>query len=246
MAEDPATGAVRSSACRAIAEGLASVGKALWVVGYFIGSDRRDKSSTFSFGSDQTVGVATVAQIGGELANGAICLMEADNKYAASALIRQLVEVEYLASAFKHESSAASTWLRADRSARRQYWTPGQLRRRAGGRFLASDYWHHCELGGHPTTRATSLLPDHRQIESAFLWVDLAGHLNQIWIHIAPIAEELLSGMPQVSVIPEVNTAISAWLEEDELFVALQHLGSLLEDRSASGHDSSAPDSHRL
>jgi phage/plasmid primase-like uncharacterized protein len=46
------------------------------------------------------VGVATVAQISGELGAGAVALLEAGNNYAAAALIRQLVEVEYLASAF--------------------------------------------------------------------------------------------------------------------------------------------------
>jgi hypothetical protein len=148
---------------------------------YIIGPDRVSGDSPFRFGDDRAVGVATVAQIGGELATGAVDLLNATNRYAACALVRQLVEVEYLATAFAEEHEIAAVWLRADRDERLKFWSPARLRQRAKGRFLNADYWNHCELGGHPATAGMRLLPGHEGMHMAYLWTDLAGHLAGIW-----------------------------------------------------------------
>jgi hypothetical protein len=66
-----------------------------------------------------------------------------------------------LAAAFAEEHEIAGEWLRASREERIRFWSPTRLRERAGGRFLKTDYWHHCEMGGHPATRGMSLLPGH-------------------------------------------------------------------------------------
>src|SRR5438067_701261 len=82
--------------CRSLASTLRETGRLLWVGGYLLGSDRVTRSSPFGFGSDATVGLATVVQIAGELMDGAASLLDRENIYGAAALIRQLVEIEYL------------------------------------------------------------------------------------------------------------------------------------------------------
>ena len=229
LGDDPAAAACRKAVCRTIAQALADTGRLFWVTGLIVGPDRASGTSPFGFGDDQAVGVATVAQIGGELAVGAVQLLMDGNLYAGSALIRQLVEVEYLAFAFAEEHKVAADWLRADRKVRHEFWQPKHLRERAGGRFLRSDYGHHCDIGGHPTIDGMSLLPDHKRPSSAWLWADLAGHLQGIWKHLAVCAERVIGGpIPEGWKAREVKPAIDAWLAADGLYAALQDLGEVL------------------
>lgn len=176
------------------------------------------------------VGIATVAQIGGELARASIDLLRAGNRYAASALVRQLFEVEYLAHAFAGDHESAAAWLRADQRERRDFWTPQKLRNRADGAFIDEHFWSHCERGGHPTMEGVALLPDHSsQIDVAFLWVDLAGHLANVWRYLIAAAE-VAYGQP-ISThdwkLPDVDGSLEAWRSSDRLYDALQNLGDV-------------------
>jgi hypothetical protein len=88
------------------------------------GPYRAEGRSPIDFGSDDVVGLATVCQVGGELARGAVELLGANNRYGASALVRQLVEVEYLAAAFSEKGDEiAGEWMRADREERKKFWS---------------------------------------------------------------------------------------------------------------------------
>lgn len=236
LERDEGAAASRLAACQAVADALVRVGQLLWVAGALIGPDRVAGASPFQFGSDRTVGVATVAQIGGQLALASIDLLRGENRYAASALMRQLLEVEYLAHAFAAEHDTAAEWLRADRDKRRLFWTPQKMRNRAGGEFIDGHYWSHCDLGGHPTTEARRLLPDHSGgISTPLLWVDLAGHLARIWRHLVAAAEQVVGGpIPRTWTLPDVDTAIEAWHSADRLFAALQGLGSSLYEDGRS------------
>jgi hypothetical protein len=98
----------RRQVCLTVATTLANAGDSLWVGGSIIGGDRVSGVSPFRFGSDAVVGLATVTQIGGELCSGTISLLDLDNRYAAMALLRQLVEVEYLAWAFAEDNEEAA------------------------------------------------------------------------------------------------------------------------------------------
>jgi|SRR5581483_1204959 len=93
------------------------------------------------------------------MTTSAAVLLEQDNLYGAAALLRQLVEAEYLAWAFAEDRVEAAAWLRSTNEKRREMWQPKHLRERSGGRFRAIDYAHHCECGGHPTPSAKRLLP---------------------------------------------------------------------------------------
>lgn len=103
-------------------------------------------------GSDNRVSVAImlVAQVAMSLVGGIRTLLPG-NAYAANALVRQMVEVEYLSWTCANDHAEAVDWLTSDRQARRNRWQPGHLRQRAGNRFNAEDYAVHCEVGGHPT-----------------------------------------------------------------------------------------------
>jgi hypothetical protein len=230
LADDTAASATRADVCDTIARGLVRLGHVLWVGGYVVGPDRASGTSPFRFGDDRAVGVATVAQIGGELSSAAVDLLKANNRYAASALIRQLVEVEYLAAAFADEHEIAGEWLRASREERIKFWSPARLRERAGGRFLKTDYWHHCEMGGHPATPGMALLPGHANgVHAVFLWADLAGHLVGIWRAIVRSTDRFLDGpVPRDWELPDVQAAIDEWLGTDGLYAALQDLGAIL------------------
>ncbi|WP_157156205.1 hypothetical protein [Diaminobutyricimonas sp. LJ205] len=103
-------------------------------------------------GGDKRVlfAVSLVAEGASALVTGVRTLLP-DNVYAASALVRQLVEVEYLAWACGYDEAETLDWISSDRDTRRRRWQPRHLRQRAGDRFDADDYSDHCEAGGHPT-----------------------------------------------------------------------------------------------
>lgn len=241
LGSDPEATASRIAVCEVIAAALARLGQLLWLAGAISGTDRKTGVSPFSFGDDRTVGVATVAQIGAELAAGAITLLKADNLYAANALIRQIVEVEYLADVFEAQDGIAADWLRADRQQRLDFWSPGRLRQRAGGRFLSTDYWRHCEIGGHPATPGMQLLPGHRRPNAAYFWADMAGHLSGIWHSLAEMMQQLSEPIPPEIGIPDVDAAIHRWHSADGLYAALGDLSQILrEDSEALSSDDAA------
>lgn len=166
----------------ALAAAMGHVGHHMWVAGSIFGPDRAAGHSPFDFGDDAMVGIATAAQVGGELLTGIGALLPLGNRYAAMALCRQLVEVQYLAWAFTEDRPEAAHWLRSSREQRLEMWAPARLRKRAAGRFNDADFWLHCEHGGHPTPTATSLLPNHSKSMSVdFCWFEAAAHGTSIW-----------------------------------------------------------------
>jgi hypothetical protein len=185
------------------------------------------------------VGLATVAQIAGELITGAVTLLGGHNVYGAAALVRQIVEVEYLAWAFAEEHAEAAAWMRSTRKDRLSMWGPHQLRKRSGGRFNDADYWGHCDRGGHPTPEATALLPDHaRHLPEAWWWFDLAHHGINAW-GFACTAAGQLGWAEQVSgsdTAQALDNAAARWQEEDPLHDLIR-LSSALQplDQSEPG-----------
>jgi hypothetical protein len=210
----------REAVCRVLATVFRVTGDLLWLGGYMIGSDRKEGSSPFGFGSDATVGLALVAQIGGELLSGAISLLEADNLYSAAALLRQVVEVEYLAWAFAEKHDEAAAWLQATRKERQDFWQPRHLRDRSDGRFRATDYHMHCERGSHPTREATMLLKEHsRRVPSELWWLDLAQHGVSAWNYVEDATHALgyKDEVAKLAAAHELPNAIAVWNRDDPL-----------------------------
>lgn len=100
LANDEAATTNRIAVCDAIGQALSHLGRVFWLTGCIVGPDGKSGKSPFGFGDDSAVGIATAIQMGGALAGGAVRLLKDGNLYAACALIRQIVEVEYLTSVF--------------------------------------------------------------------------------------------------------------------------------------------------
>jgi hypothetical protein len=193
--EDQASQAVRMELCRSLAPAFDSTGRSLWVLGSIVGADRAEGRSPFDFGSDAAMGVAVLAQIAGQLISGAVGLLDADNLYSSMALVRQLVEVEYLAWAFAEDQAEAESWLRSTKDERLHRWQPRHLYKRSQGRFRGKDYGYHCELGGHPTPDAVQLLPEHsKRLSPSWWWFELAVHGVSAWDYTADAVTALGHG----------------------------------------------------
>lgn len=165
---------------------------------------------------DQLVAIAHLCETGAALINGAADLLQNGNVYAASALNRQLVEVEYLAWAFANDPDEATTWQVSSKEERLKRWQPRHLRDRSGGKFRGSDYAEHCEIGGHPTPDGmTNLLHGDRETMSGVIAYESAHHGSSVW-------DYLLLATAQVLMEREFDPAALIDGEAAQKFVALK------------------------
>ena len=202
--------ALRRALCEALTLAFKKAGEALWIGGSIIGPDRVAGTSPFGcFGSDATVGLATVVQIAGELSAGVIALLDQGNRYSATALLRQLVEVEYLTWAFAEDEDEAMNWLRSTKEERLRFWQPRHIRNRANGRFRGIDYALHCEKGGHPSPEGNRLLPGHGNEPDFFEWNDLAFHGQSAWDYMLNAADKLDYG-ERIRELPVAQDLVAA------------------------------------
>lgn len=105
---DPAIIDARMSLAHFTADTFRHVGQHLHAFGHMLGTDRREGRSPFGHGDDAAVAVSMLLRIGSQLVSASADLISDGRHYAGASLIRQLVEVEYLAWAFetKHEEAA--------------------------------------------------------------------------------------------------------------------------------------------
>ena len=182
-ASDPIAVAARIAFARHTADTFKEVGFRLHLGGHIFGKDRRDGLSPFGHGDDAAVAVSMLLQIGSQLVSGCADLISDGRAYAGAALVRQLVEVEYLAWAFETKDAEAARWLRSTKDERLSFFAPVKLRKAAGARFRSADYGYHCELGGHPVPGSWRLLND--DVTTAQLMLsDCLGHSTRIWGHV--------------------------------------------------------------
>lgn len=209
----------RREACRTCAHRLQECGNALWAFG--LADDPRRRA------------LATVLQIGGSIARGNVALLEEENWYAAAALCRQLVEVEYLVWLFGTDPSEAEAWLSASQKDLRRIYSPSAMRKRSEGRFRDQEYRSHCELGGHPNPKAAFLLPEHAlHDDKAFLvplewmWVDLGQHLERLWsfTKVAIEASRLTTVRAVVDAQRDIEDVLKRWQERDHCADRLRDL----------------------
>lgn len=188
-AEDPVLISLRRALATSASTHLEDVGRVLYTEGYVIGTDRATGKSPFGHGSDETVAVSLIALIASELTACIAELFEKGKCYAASALLRQMVELEYLAWAFDTRNRDAERWIRSNSKERQDFFRPSKLRDAASGLFRGKDYGYHCDLGGHPTPTALILLRNDATT-SQMLLSDLLGHVLGIWNHIVRWARQ--------------------------------------------------------
>ncbi len=182
-ASDPSQSKVRYDVAIFASQVFLEVGNQIYATGHIFGSDRKDGKSPFGHGSDEAVGVSVLLRIANQLVAAAADLLTSGRPYAGAALLRQLVEVEYLAWAFETRDGDAERWLRSDREIREDFFRPAKLRQAAQGKFRSKDYGYHCEFGGHPVPGAGVLLSEDEATQQLLL-SDLNGHAGRIWDHL--------------------------------------------------------------
>jgi hypothetical protein len=129
--------------------------------------------------------VATVVCMSAELAEAAVDMAKKGRYYAVAAVIRQLIECEYLLTLFNEDIGHARRWLESTPDEVRQPFRPAQMRKLTG--FADEEYWGHCSTGGHPAPEGARLLekldPARKwwPYSAAELLTDLGLHLQRIW-----------------------------------------------------------------
>ena len=227
LCDDETSLEVRTELLATLTRSFRLIGRVLWTGGSLIGGDRVAGKSPFDYGSDATVGIGIVAQTAGELTAGALLLLEHGNEYGAAALLRQLVEVEYLAWAFAEDEEEAANWLRATNDERKRSWQPRHMREKSGGRFRGSDYGWHCKMGGHPTKEGARLLPDHTPWPSFWATVDLATHGSSIWEYLTVALDRIgYEWVLEKDELASVDPAIAEWRQND---VVRAQLATIIE-----------------
>jgi len=169
------------------------------------------------------VGLGYVANVSGELLRGTLQAVDASNAYVAAALLRQVVETEYLAWAFAEDREEAASWLASTHKDRLSRWQPRHIRGRSGGRFRGTDYAAHCERGGHPTPDGCrDLVNGPSAVNCAGLVVDALAHGRSAWRYILEAADlyDVEQGSEPGSILPHAgrlaaHNAVESWWEHD-------------------------------
>lgn len=200
----------RRALARALAHSLTELSRTANVGAYIFRDDALRASSI-------------VTEIAGELATSVVSLLEAGHVYAAGALTRQLIEAEYLVWLFSEDASEANRWSSARPAEIRQMFSPKVIRERSAGRFQASEYWTHCDLGGHPNPKAVMLLSGHaiRYGETEYprlelAWSDLCQHLVRLWETLLRAFSDY-NEWTDAAGASSVADAIENWRERDKL-----------------------------
>jgi len=161
-----------------------------------------------------------IGSLGGELMATIGYLSAGRWAYGSAALVRQLVEIEYLSWATTNDPEDAWEWFTASRQTRLARWQPGKIRQRSEGRFPNSDYHDHCEMGGHPVPEPAIKILDNRD-----MWVELslyeaALHGSATWHYLL----RALRDFEPVEAVEEqhriVDDAYERWKTVDPLVTA--------------------------
>jgi hypothetical protein len=206
----------RGQLARVASEIFLTAGTELHVLGHLVGADRADGVSPFGYGSDETVAMSVLLRIASQLISASADLFEDGRRYAAAALLRQMVEIEYLAWAMETRDREGERWLRSSREQRESFFTPAKLRQAAQGKFRGKDYGYHCELGGHPVPGAGVLLRDD-SVVAQLLLADLLGHAGRIWDHLIGWSRKSSNGEPILSRGREMSGRFGHWKSKDPL-----------------------------
>lgn len=245
LAEDAM--ALRIEFCRIVSEQLGAVASWLGLDSILGGGDLVDAAMSTKPEPDRYAafrGASSVVEMAAELTAGAVSELTAERRYAAAALIRQLIEAEYLLSAFVEDVSRAATWHRSTPTEIRKSFMPKTMRPLGG--FSDHEYWTHCDQGGHPSPQGRFLLrfgglgPD--DVITASMWADLARHLGRVWkaTHALLAVHHARFLKVRANEIATVEAIWTRWSETDQLSGPIN---LAMFDELASG--APAPERHR-
>ena len=200
---------LRRDTAVATAAGLCVVGKAM-----------AGPKSVRGHDSEGIHAMGSLLQMSGELGLAAGRMLSAQEHYAGAALLRQVVEIEYLTWTFKEGHESVNAWLHTTYEQRMKVFSPGQLRRNAKGRFLSQDYQNHCEQGGHPVPRGISLLGGKEVGSAQLLLVDLITHSWRTWDQVRnwlmKFPDVAKRGIPKAGV--EISLRLAEWGKRDPIY----------------------------
>ena len=206
---------LRESLAEFAAHQMSKVGSEIALMGNIIGEDRLHGASSTGNGSDELAGMGLLLQIAGELTATSASLFASRHTYSAASLLRQLVEVEYLAWAFDTRDKDAERWLRSSNEERQQFFKPAKLRAASEGKFRGKDYGYHCEMAGHPTPTGQILLANDL-MSTQLLLSDLLGHVGRIWDH--AVSWAVHNNEPAILTRrSEMRERFREWLDGDRL-----------------------------
>ena len=250
LVENEEAAVAREHFCEVVSDQMTNVGSWLGFDAWLGAGDIEDAGVPQDAEPDVTrrrsfIAVGLVTQISSELVSGALLLFRNGNQYGASALIRQLMECEYLLRAFRLNFGDAAKWLDANKEDRWEF-TPKKLRKIGG--FDRGEYANHCESGGHPHPRGGLLLDLTRKMHGLQLavegnanhvdfvrglWLDFAFHCDRAWRAVADVLKAEHARFERVRSEPlaKVREAFIAWQEADVLArYAGQILAALFEN----------------
>lgn len=216
-APDPDLCSLRKTTIVAVAGSLEELGITLQARGS--ADAALDVSRTDGSDQEAVLAVGVLTRITAELVGVSGRLLSGSHHYAGAALLRQVVEIEYLTWAFAHNQRDAVGWLNSTHEERMSLFTPAQLREISGGRFNRHDYRIHCEQGGHPVSLAAILLGGVNRGSAQVLLVDLLLHCWRIadnlseWLR----ASSDDSG-PIVRPLFSAKRMLATWGERDPLY----------------------------
>jgi hypothetical protein len=197
-----------------------------------------DRLQTFGFvwHDDVALAAALLCHIASELSEGIAMLIAARRSYAAAALLRQLVEVEYLALLGYIEPARLAKWYRSPSVLIRREFTPSKMRRASNGLFADHEYWTHCEHGGHPHPSGRMLLVAYRLplAPEAHLMPDACHHIRRLWTSLS-LAQEQQSRAETVthSAATAFQQCRARWEAlEDELVLSFDGIQDDVTERS--------------
>ncbi len=167
--------------------------------------------------------MGALLQMAGELGIAASKMLSGKEHYAGAALVRQIVEIEYLTWNFKERHKSVTAWLNSTYEERMKVFSPKQLRANSKGRFLFKDYQDHCEQGGHPVPRGIPLLGGSNVGMAQLILVDLLVHCWRTWDQVQnwlmshEKAREI--GFPMAGI--EITHRLAEWGKRDPVYALM-------------------------
>ena len=203
-----------------VAQCLEDCGPMLQALGAADGDSSTATSSIYRSRGEETIfAVGILIGIAAELASVSGELLSGTHYYAGAALLRQIVEIEYLTWAFANDERDATLWLNSTREQRTSLFTPARLRKISSGRFNAEDYRNHCELGGHPVPRGVDLIDSSNPALAQMLLVDLLLHCWRITDNLNRWLPASNSAFAEISrLLYSANRAFKVWGNQDPLY----------------------------
>jgi hypothetical protein len=179
---------------------------------------------------DRELAVALLSRLASELSAGIALMVRQSYLYAAGALLRQLVEIEYLMFLGYLDPNNLARWYRADGTELRKTFSPQRMRNASDGLFRDQEYWLHCEVGGHPHPRARMLLNAYQTRLSpvASLFPDAVHHLRRLWTSLRLLLPKLDIGELALKEFAEpLVKAIEHWTKvENPLILSFDGIDS--------------------